>query len=261
MTGAYQLQPEPTKEPKLVKLGKRIGIKFITTDSLDCIDFSYGAPTSSQLETVIEPLVHELSLYPHEAIRRTRIEQFVLCHDLLLGSKKAAGTLKVGLQFVDTIFIDVQAFRNEQFGRRTVHHELFHAIDFRDTWLGLIDSDWGKLQGEDYSYELDSAVEFHRLKRRDPSEIERPKFDDPYGWLTTRPCTTPGFLTEYAMYSVVEDKAEVFSHMMASYREVRERAAHDELLAHKVERMKELAVHFCSELNDKFWQRVSNQSS
>ena len=257
LTGTYKLQPEPTKDPTLVNLGERIGIKFITTDSLECTDLSYDAPTDSQLLRVIEPLVYELNLYPREALRRTRIEQIVLCSALLIDGKRAAGTLKVGLHFVDTIFLDVQAFEDDRFGRHTIHHELFHAIDFRDTWEGLIDNDWHKLQGKDYSYELDNAIEFHILKRRDPEDIARPKFDDPYDWLTAKPSSTPGFLTEYAKYSVVEDKAEVFSHMMASYRQVRKRAAHDAVLNHKVQRMKELVRHFCDELDDRFWQRIS----
>ncbi len=82
LTGVYALQPEPTKEPKLVKLGEKIGIKFITTDTIDCVDFSYDAPTEAQLQKVIDPLVFELSLYPREALRRTRIEQIVLCNGL-----------------------------------------------------------------------------------------------------------------------------------------------------------------------------------
>jgi hypothetical protein len=207
---------------------------------------------------VVDPLVFELSLYPHEALRRTRIEQIVLCHNLLISQKRAAGTLKVGLHFVDTIFLDVQAFREDKFGRHTIHHELFHAIDFRDTWEGLVDSDWHKIQGKEYSYELDGAVQFYILKSRDPEDIERPKFDDPYDWLTAKPSSTPGFLTEYAKYSAVEDKAEVFSHMMASYREVMERAAGDRILHGKVERMKALLLHFCDELDDSFWQRISD---
>jgi hypothetical protein len=258
LLGTYEAQPEPTTDPILVALGRRIGIKFITTDSLDCSDLSYETPTHSQLQKVIDPLVFEVNLYPREALRRTRIEQIILCNNLLINKKRAAGTLKVGLHYVDTIFLDVQAFREDQFGRHTVHHEIFHAIDFRDTWEGLVDADWHKLQGEDYSYELDDAVQFYVLKRRDPKEIERPKFDDPYDWLTAKPSLTPGFLTEYAKYSAVEDKAEVFSHMMASYLGVMKRSAHDAVLSRKVERMKRLLLHFCDELDESFWQRIAD---
>jgi len=261
LTGTYELQPEPTTEPSLVELGKQIGIKFITTDKLDCAELSYDAPAHTQLHKVIEPLVHELNVYPHEALRRTRIEQIVLCTDLLIGHRKqkASGTLMVGLNYVDTIFFDVQAFRDNLFGRRTIHHELFHAIDYHDTWEGLIDTDWRKLQGKDYSYELDSAVEFQTMKRRNPQEIESPRFDDPYDWLTGKPSSTPGFLTEYAKYNTAEDKAEVFSHMVTSYDEVMTRAGRDAILNRKVERMKELMLHFCDELNDSFWQHLSNR--
>jgi hypothetical protein len=258
LTGAYSLQPEPTTEPALVDLGKRINIKFITADQLDCADLSYDVPSHAQLQRAIEPLVFELNLYPREALRRTRIEQIILCNDLMIGGKRAAGTLKVGLHHVDTLFIDLQAFREDQFGRHTIHHELFHAIDFRDTWEGLIDTDWHKLQGKNYSYELDSAVQFYVLKSQNPQEIERPRFDDPYDWLTAKPSSTPGFLTEYAKYSTVEDKAEVFSHMMASYNAVMKRASHDAVLNGKVQRVKELALHFCDELDHSFWQRISD---
>jgi hypothetical protein len=257
LLGVYELQPKPTTDPTLVALGKQLDIKFITTDSLQCSDLSYGSPTPKQLQQVIDPLVCELNLYPHEALRRTRIEQIILCNNLLICGKRASGTLKVGLHYVDTLFIDVQAFRDSLFGRHTVHHELFHAIDFRDH--GLVDTDWHKLQDEHYKYELDSEVEFYILKRQDPNDFERPRFDDPYDWLTAQPSSTPGFLTEYAKYSTVEDKAEVFSHMMVSYREVMKRTEVDAVLKRKVERMKALVFHFCNELDEEFWQRIAER--
>jgi len=55
---------------------------------------------------------------------------------------------------------------------------------------------------------------------------------------------------------VEEDKAEIFAHMMVEGSYVTRRAARDDVLAAKVERMKELLEKFCPEMNSEFWKKV-----
>lgn len=254
MLGVYELQPAETTDSQFLELGKNLGIKFVTEDELDCSDLSYQQATDIQFRRAKDVIVEEFSLYPKEAIGKTRIEQVIFCSNLLVGKKRAAGTLKVGLHYVDTLFFDLSEFRDEMHGRRTLHHELFHAIDFRDTWHGYVDAEWTRIQGENFRYELDAAAEMHRLLGENPQDVMPREFDDPYNRMSNRESATPGFISDYARYSAAEDKAEVFCHMMVSYKKVMQRASKDAILRQKVERMKELLVEYIPEMDEKFWK-------
>jgi hypothetical protein len=254
--GVYELQPAETSDSDLLALGKQYGVKFITDDQLDCHDFSYDQPTQEQLNSARGIIVEELSVYPREAIEKTQIEQVILCTNLVVERKPAGGTLKVGLHYVDTLFIDLEDLStDEMHGRRTLHHELFHAIDFRDTWHGYVDAEWTRLQGDQFKYEFDAAAELHRWMGENPQEIRPREFDDPYHRMSTSESDTPGFISDYARYSAAEDKAEVFCHLMVSYDRVMKRASKDAVLKRKVERMKELLLAYIPEMDETFWKR------
>jgi hypothetical protein len=64
----------------------------------------------------------------------------------------------------------------------------------------------------------------------------------------------PGVLNHYSTTAVEEDKAEVFANLIVDSKYVANRAKKDRVLSAKVERMKELLVAFCPEMNDKFWE-------
>ena len=253
--GVYELQPAETSDPALLSLGQRLNVKFVTDDHLDCIDFSYDQPTPEQLHSARSIIIEELSVYPREVFEKTQIEQIILCTNLVIDRKRAGGTLKVGLHYVDTLFIDLTDLSSGSIhGRRTIHHELFHAIDFRDTWHGYVDADWTRIQGDSFRYEFDAAAELHRLMGDNPQEILPREFDDPYNRMSTSESDTPGFITDYARYSAAEDKAEVFCHLMVSYKYVMKRAAKDKVLKRKVERMKELLLVYIPEMDETFWK-------
>lgn len=256
MLGVYELQPAETTDPEFLELGKRYGIKFVTEDELDCSDFSYQQATDDQYRRAKEMIIEELSIYPKEAIEKTRIEQIIFCSNLVVSNKRAGGTLKVGLHYVDTLFIDLSEFRNELHGRRTLHHELYHAIDFRDTWHGYVDAEWTRIQGPEFRYEFDAAAEMHRLMGENPQDVMPREFDDPYNRMSALESATPGFITDYARYSAAEDKAEVFCHLMVSYKQVMKRAAEDAILKRKVERMKEMLVEYIPSMDEKFWKET-----
>ncbi len=254
--GVYELQPAETSDPALSDLGKKYGVKFVSDDQLDCQDLSYDKPTSEQLSRAGRIIIDELSIYPKEAIEKTQIEQIILCTNLVVDRKPAGGTLKVGLHYVDTLFIDLADLSTDELhGRRTVHHELFHAIDFRDTWHGYVDPDWTRIQGEQFKYEFDAAAELHRIMGDNPQEILPREFDDPYHRMSVSESETPGFISDYARYSVAEDKAEVFCHLMVSYDHVLQRAAKDAVLRRKVKRMKELLLAYIPEMDETFWKK------
>lgn len=254
--GVYELQPEETKDELLLAFGERYDLKFVTDDALDCQDFYYEKPTEVQVRSTRDLIIDELSIYPKEAIEKSRIEQIILCNNLVVSKKRAAGTIKVGLQYVDTLFIDIGDLNvDKMHGRRTVHHELYHAIDFRDTWHGFVDPEWTRIQGEEFRYEFDAAAELHRWMDN-PQDVRPRDFDDPYHRMTSKGSTVPGFISDYARYSVSEDKAEVFCYLMVSYDYVMQRAAKDVVLKRKVERMKDMLHAYIPEFDKSFWRET-----
>lgn len=254
--GVYEMQPEETKDERLLALGQRYGLKFVTDDELDCQDFSYDKPTEVQVRSTRDLIIEELSVYPKAAIEKSRIEQIILCNNLVVSNKRAAGTIKVGLHFVDTLFIDIGELNvDHMHGRRTVHHELYHAIDFRDTWHGFVDPDWARIQGENFQYEFDAAAELHRWLEN-PQDIRPRDFDDPYHRMTVKSSTIAGFISDYARYSVSEDKAEIFCYLMVSYDCVMKRASKDAVLKRKVERMKEMLQAYIPEFDQSYWRKT-----
>jgi Putative zinc-binding metallo-peptidase len=260
--GAYDLQPPETNDMPLREAGKPYGIKFITEDSANYHDLSFSAPSEEQVQTAGREIGHELGLYPEEIIRKSGIEQITFCTGLKTVKKRAAGTLMVGMHNVNTLFIDISTGKvRPWYFRKTFHHELFHAIDFRDTWSGYMDLDWPELQEQKYRYELDAAIEFHRMAGRDPLDPRPREFQDPYFWLYADESETPGFVTEYAKYSTQEDKAEIYSYLILFYNNMMARCAVDEKLARKVERMKQLLYTFSKEFNDSFWLRMAERKS
>jgi len=255
--GGYELQPKETKIPELITMGAKYGIKFVTDDKIDFRDLAYDAPTKVQLTNALPTVIGEISLYSPAIIQNTSIEQVILCRNLHMYSKQAGGTLKIGFPNVNTIFIDISHYSQFPYFNRTIHHELFHAIDFRDTLMGYVDTDWHKLQGPEFTYELSRAATLHRYMGHDPNEPTNRAFEDPYNWLFASPSDSPGFVTEYAKYSEIEDKAELYSFLMVSYRDVLKRCGTDLALKRKVDRMKKLLSSFCTEYDDAFWQRIA----
>ncbi len=57
------------------------------------------------------------------------------------------------------------------------------------------------------------------------------------------------------MDAVLEDKAEVYSHLLIDHRGTEKLVREDRILARKVVRMKELLHSFASEFNEDFWSK------
>jgi hypothetical protein len=182
-------------------------------------------------------VAEELKLYPPELFRRAGLRHAVLCSDLMLNDLPVGGLpeFRRGLIFINVEGLDFSPADL----RATVHHELFHLIDFRDD--KIIDSDpvWEALNPRGFRYESGG-----RKALADPNISSRPTDE------------VPGFLTTYSTSAVEEDKAEVFSFMVVHPKYVAERTRTDAVLKAKVARMRALIKSFCPEADDQFWNRI-----
>lgn len=262
--GMYQRQPAETEDRVLSTLGKEYGIKFITDDSVKCDDIAYDAPERSQLKKAIAVLEPEIRVYTGEMLKRARIEQIVLCADLSCQHvtrthKPVGGLVLLGLEYVDTMFLDTKYLRrNSVYARRLFHHELFHAIDFRDTLMGHIDFEWRQLQGENYKYAIDVLGEHMQMNYARKYHDLLGEYD--LKGLAPKPSSSPGFVSNYAQFSMIEDKAELYSFMIFGLAKLEQRAKRDAPLERKLNKMKQLLFDFNEEFNEDFWSKMRSRS-
>jgi hypothetical protein len=166
-----------------------------------------------------ENLDEQLALYPPAFTERIGLKQVVLCKDLTF-----EGTGCVAFADVEhgRLYLSINAGFVPAFIRRTIHHEVFHQVDFADD--GKLDADprWEALNAPDFRYSHDAE----RLQA-DPESI-RP--DD----------TLTGFLNRYGTSSPAEDKAELYAALVVEPDRVRRRVTRDEILRKKVARVREM---------------------
>ncbi len=259
LTGTYIRQPKETSSKRLKALARDRGIKIITADKIHCLDIKYDAPTRAQVVASYEKFKESLGLYTDNMLSRCGVEQFILCRNLSTSSsgkkyKSAAGVAMVGYDVVDTLFLDARYFLDDDWiGSRVFHHELFHAIDYRDTWFGHYDSEWKGLQGSGFKYGTDKLYEhLNTFNQGNYRDVDIDKYV--IRGIDSRPSREPGFVSDYARYSYVEDKAEVFASLLTDYSKTMRRSKHDLPLRRKIEKMKELLHEFCPDFNDSYWK-------
>ncbi|HEY9867831.1 MAG TPA: putative zinc-binding metallopeptidase [Candidatus Obscuribacterales bacterium] len=237
LLGVYKDRPGGTDNLTLAHLGKKFAVEIVTDHAEFSTPVAYSRPSQAQVRICAGLLSRELEVYPVEIIRKSKLERIVICSNLKAYHREVAGLAEMGLFVIDTIYINADSVsRDYEYARRTFHHELFHAIDYHDDLLKYVDPGWHQLNSAGY------------------------KASDDHHVLYNAPSDAVGFLSTHSMTAVYEDKAEIYAHLMVNYAELEARAREDEVLARKVERMKELLHRFSEEFNESFWNRVAQRS-
>jgi hypothetical protein len=237
LLGVYKNRPDGTDNVTLAQLGKKFAVEIVTDHAEFSTQVAYSRPSQAQVRICAGLLSRELAVYPIAIIRKSKLERIVICSKLQSHQRDVAGLAEMGLFVIDTIYINADSVsRDYEYARRTIHHELFHAIDYHDDILKYVDPDWHRLNSAGYR-----ASDNHQVLHNAPSD-------------------TVGFLSTHSMTAVYEDKAEVYAHLMVNYAELESRAGEDAVLAHKIERMKELLHRFSEDFNETFWNRVRQRS-
>ncbi len=187
-------------------------------------------------------LAKELSIYPPSVIKKSKVNEIILCRDLVSGGERRGGLTcaawlgSLGLSFArNKIYVNIGVGGNKLYKQGVVHHELFHMIDYFDDFNGHFDNQWKSLNRPGFIYHKDIIN-------------------------TARAKPQSGFISEYAMDAVWEDKAEVFTHLIVDYKGTERLALTDKILRTKVLRMKELLRSFSREFNDDFWHNRARES-
>ncbi len=188
-----------------------------------------------QFQTACELLISELSIYSTSVIKVSKLKRIELGSNLRVHGSEAAGAFNA----IDgVIYFSTQPLHDLNYGRRAFHHELFHCIDYIDDFWKYLDPDWHRLNASDFSY---SSTKY---KNKQLTVVHR-----------------LGFMTNYSMTEVREDKAELYAYMIVHYDAVMAASEQDVILGKKIVRMKELLAHLSKDYDDNFWLQRSRSST
>lgn len=173
-------------------------------------------PATSQYsrESHSRLIAEELTHYPAAFLKRIGLQRVVLCNDLTFEKTPC-------LAYADVehgrLYVNATTGSDPAHARRTVHHEVFHQIDFAADQRLDADPVWEAVNppGFRYAMNAESLQSDHEASRPDDS--------------------LRGFLNRYAMSSPAEDKAEVFAYLVTDRTMMRERIVGDAILRRKSE--------------------------
>ena len=185
--------------------------------------FNYGLAGVGDkeiLKSAVLIFVQEIGLYPKDIFR------YAHCQDIYFVKKFFYEELPIDGFFslsTNYIFYDyLRGSNNTQKTRHKIHHEIYHLIGSKHSFWKEHGPEWNALNRAGFSYD----PKYHPQERNPvnfyaPSEL--------------------GFVTDYAMWSAEEDRAEVFACMMIpqEFRLLKQWAQKDNILFEKLKMMKE----------------------
>ncbi len=169
----------------------------------------------------------ELEIYTQRTIKSTYLKEVVLGSNVRHNDTPVGG-LCVAHEGV--LYFAADKLRNWNGSRRTFHHELFHCLDYHDDAWKYFDPTWAALNESTFAYsDSNKNKQLHSVARL-------------------------GFITNYAMTAVHEDKAELFAYMIVHHQTVKDMSENDPILRKKIDYLKALTNKACADFNDSFWK-------
>jgi hypothetical protein len=187
-------------------------------------------------DMVLYFLRKEFAKYPAELVRLSGVKRIVLCRGLKIGGARMAG---VAVEKNASIYVDsTTEVGDESHRRRTLHHEFFHFLDYAQHTEVMHNSAWEAANPPGVYY--GSA----------------PPAAKPgaHNW-ASHPFT--GFLSNYSLKAVPEDRAEIFAGLMTNNLTLRLLLQRDQNLATKVRLLKDELGQFCPRMDAAFWGRIA----
>jgi hypothetical protein len=212
----------------LQSLAKQFDIEIVSATAVVEGSLSHGKIEWRNQQEACDLLTAELGIYPTSIIKASKLRRIIVCSKLRVNEISAGGALKGEF---GTLYLSLEDRQGSGYRRLAFHHELFHCIDYNDDALRYLDPDWTRLNEPGFSYSS-----FYRNSNKQNQIVNR-----------------LGFTSHYAMSAVQEDKAELYAHMIMHYKAVERQAKSDPILKRKIDRMKQLLTHFCSDYNESFW--------
>jgi hypothetical protein len=248
MVGLKNALPETT-DKHLSELGRKYELSVITDASKRTGAVTFDAINEIQKDMCGKVLSAELGIYDRGAIKACQLQRLILCTNLRSNKRPLNGLADIGRFMIDTLVLNAAGITTRREDTRaTLHHELFHAIDYRDDFQHYADTEWRLTYKYNESLQFPNRTKFGKNAYFPPFNYEH---------LEGVP---RGFLNRYATQSVREDKAVIYSWLIIRYRELMKIAQADAIVASKVAYMKNLLGKFHSSFDSEFWQKIENRS-
>ncbi len=203
------------------------GIKIIEQGARADGIIKHDRVANDAVEPACRLIRTELEIYTPRSIKSTYLKEVVLGSNVRHNDSPVGG-LCVAHEGI--LYFAADKLKNWNGSRRTFHHELFHCLDYHDDAWKYFDPNWAALNEKSFNY----------------SEANKNK------QLPSVPRL--GFISNYAMTAVHEDKAELFGYMVVHHKSVREMAENDPILQAKIDYLKVLTKKACPDFDDYFWK-------
>jgi len=176
-----------------------------------------------------------IDIFPPWFLQQTKLNKVVLCRNLRLRGIRAGGVASS----TGIIALDVPVHS------AVIYHELFHIADKQRN-----NPEWNKLNSKQFVYGgnvFNPAAK--EMDRSDTKKMEKAKGDA---------AIRKDFVSEYAMTSEMEDRAETFAFMVTDSRQFAKLASDSPVLKRKAEKVKEILRDFSPGMNKDFWSFIAN---
>lgn len=218
---------ENEKSSSAQEFATKYGIKIVDEGELSDGIIKHSRIDAAAIEPACRLIRTELEIYTERTVQSTYLREVVL------GSNVRHNDIPVGGLCVahnGILYFAADKLKNWNGSRRTFHHELFHCLDYHDDLWKYYDPTWAALNESTFTYS-DSN------KNKQLQSVPR-----------------LGFITNYAMTAVHEDKAELFAYMIVHHQTVKDMAENDPILRQKIDYLKDLTRKACTDFNESFWQ-------
>ena len=208
--------------------GFEILYKDLPAAKADYLSFELANPEDyPALLQYLEILDEEMSRYPKAFWLKFSNPKILLVKKHFFHEKPAEGVFPAKS---DTLILDFsRSRRNPTAQRHSIHHEIFHLVDFHIHGPDMDeDKAWENLNAPVFQYRPENISDW--IKNDGSAGVP----------------TSKGFVTDYAMTSAAEDKAEVFACLMVPVQKrlINRWAQTDKILERKIEAIRNLEIKF-----------------
>lgn len=173
----------------------------------------------------------EIHQYPQEFFKKREVRAVFLVTHLFSSKRPAQGAYSAEGR---VMIFDISRFsKNKALTRHSIHHELFHMMAFQTPNYILDDPRWSQLNSSAFVYgkQHKDWTAVNPVNPQAPNQL--------------------GFVTDYAMSSVEEDKAEVFACLMQEthHKLITRWANKDGIMRQKIQVIKDFVSSDFPEMN------------
>jgi len=178
-----------------------------------------------------------LDIFPSRFLQETKLNTVVLCRNLRLNGVRAGGVAST----TGIIAIDVPIYSP------VIYHEMFHIADKQRN-----NPEWTKLNSKQFVYGgNDFNPDVKEMDRLDKQKMDAAKRDGDI---------RKDFVSDYALTSEMEDRAETFAVMVTDPKQFEKMAAGSPVLKRKAEKVKGVVREFSPGMNKDFWAFIANSN-